>query len=39
LLRSRYENELEPDLGDAERESLTLQLWIEAIEEERSQFA
>ena len=35
LLRSRFDDELKPDLGNPERESLTLQLWIEAIEEER----
>ena len=27
LLRSRYEDEMKPDLGNPERESLTLQLW------------
>ncbi len=37
LLRSRFENELKPNLAIPERESLTLQLWIEAIEEERAQ--
>ena len=35
LLRSRFEDELKPDLGNPEREGLTLQLWIDAIEEER----
>lgn len=35
ILRSRYEKELRPILGNPEREDLTLKLWIEAIEEER----
>jgi hypothetical protein len=35
LLRERYENELKPYLGNPDRESLTLRLWIEAIEEDR----
>ena len=35
LLRERYERELRPDLGNAKREDLTLELWIEAIEEDR----
>jgi len=36
LLAQRYEEELKPILGNPERESLTLRLWIEAIEEERA---
>lgn len=36
ILRSRYERELRPDLGNPERKDLTLKLWIEAIEEELS---
>jgi len=35
VLKERYQKELRPDLGNAEREDLTLKLWIEAIEEER----
>ena len=35
ILMQRYEEELKPILGNPERESLTLRLWIEAIEEER----
>ena len=35
LLRERYEQELRPYLARPEKEDLTLQLWIEAIEEER----
>ena len=34
-LRKRYHAELRPYLGNPDREDLTLQLWIEAIEEER----
>ena len=34
-LQERYQNELRPDLGNPEREDLTLKLWIEVIEEER----
>ena len=37
LLRERYHQELRPYLGNPKREDLTLQLWIEAIEEDRSQ--
>jgi hypothetical protein len=37
VLRKRYTNELRWQLGNPEREDLTLQLWIDAIEEERSQ--
>ncbi|MGI9165009.1 MAG: DUF6036 family nucleotidyltransferase [Pyrinomonadaceae bacterium] len=36
-LRTRYEKELRPLLGNPEREDLTLALWVEAIEEERAQ--
>ena len=36
VLRKRFEVELKPDLGNPDRETRTLQLWIEAIEEERS---
>lgn len=39
ILRSRFENELKPYLGNPQRESLTLQLWIDAIEEERASSA
>jgi hypothetical protein len=35
LLQKRYQKELRPDLGNPDREDLTLKLWIEAIEEER----
>jgi hypothetical protein len=34
-LKTRYEKELRPYLGNPQREDLTLRLWIEAIEEER----
>ena len=34
-LQERYREELRPDLGNPEREDLTLKLWIEIIEEER----
>ncbi len=37
VLKARYENELRWQLGNPEREDLTLRLWIEAIQEERSQ--
>ncbi len=37
LLRSRYEDELQSNLPIPKRESLTLQLWIDAIKEERTQ--
>lgn len=37
VLRRRYEQELRPHLGRPEREDLTLQLWIDAIAEKRSQ--
>lgn len=36
ILRERYQKELRPFLGNPEREDLTLQFWIEAIEEERA---
>ena len=35
-LRQRYTEEMRPFLANPKREDLTLQLWIEAIEEERS---
>ena len=35
VLAQRYEEELKPILGNPDRESLTLRLWIEAIEEDR----
>ena len=34
VLRERYEKELRPNLGNPEREDLTLRLWVEALEEE-----
>ncbi|HEV7395558.1 MAG TPA: DUF6036 family nucleotidyltransferase [Pyrinomonadaceae bacterium] len=34
-LEEHYQNELRPDLGNPEREDLTLKLWIEVIKEER----
>ncbi len=36
ILKQRYEKELRYQMGNPEREDLTLRLWIEAIEEERS---
>jgi Nucleotidyltransferase of unknown function (DUF6036) len=36
VLRERYFSEQRPYLGNPKREDLTLQLWIEAIEEERA---
>jgi hypothetical protein len=36
ILQTRFENELRPNLGNPQRESLTLQLWIDAIKEERT---
>ena len=36
VLKKRYQKELRWRLGNPEREDLTLRLWIEAIEEERS---
>ena len=35
LLRDRYQKELRWQLGNPEREDLTLKLWIEAIQEDR----
>jgi hypothetical protein len=35
-LKARYQKELRWQLGNPEREDLTLQLWIEAIKEDRS---
>lgn len=35
-LRRRFEDELKPYLGNPKRENLTLQLWIDAIEEDRA---
>lgn len=35
-LKDRYERELRPILGNPDREDLTLRLWVEAIEEERT---
>jgi hypothetical protein len=37
LLRNRYQKELRWQLGNPEREDLTLKLWIEAIQETRAQ--
>jgi len=37
ILKRRYEKELRPNLGNPQREDLTLNLWVEAIEEERAQ--
>lgn len=36
LLQERYRAELRPYLGNPRREDLTLQLWLEAIEEDRA---
>jgi hypothetical protein len=36
VLKRRYQKELRWQLGNPDREDLTLRLWIEAIEEERS---
>ncbi len=36
VLKDRYQKELRWQLGNPEREDLTLQLWMDAIEEERS---
>lgn len=36
MLKERYERELRPILGNPDREDLTLRLWLDAIEEERS---
>src|SRR5262249_6015902 len=35
-LKERYERELRPILGNPDREDLTLRLWLEAIEAERT---
>ncbi len=35
-LRQRYEKELRPNLGSPKREDLTIQLWIDAIAEQRA---
>ncbi len=35
VLRKRYERELRLNLGNPKREDLTLQLWVDAIEEDR----
>jgi hypothetical protein len=35
VLRQRYQEELRPYLGNPAREDLTLDLWVEAIEERR----
>jgi len=37
VLKERYQKELRWQLGNPDREDLTLRLWIEAIEEERAQ--
>jgi len=37
VLQERYLQELRWQLGNPEREDLTLRFWIEAIQEERSQ--
>jgi hypothetical protein len=36
VLKERYQKELRWQLGNPDREDLTLRLWIDAIEEERS---
>jgi len=36
ILQARFETELKPDLGNPDREAMTLQQWIELIEEDRS---
>jgi len=38
VLKERYQKELRYQMGNAKREDLTLRLWIEAIEEERSKY-
>ena len=35
ILQERYQTELRPDLGNPQREDLTLKLWLDAIEEDR----
>ena len=37
VLKERYQKELRWQLGNPEREDLTLKLWIDAIEEEKQQ--
>jgi hypothetical protein len=37
VLKDRYQKELRWQLGNPEREDLTLRLWVEAIQEEKSQ--
>ena len=37
VLKERYQKELRWQLGNPEREDLTLRLWIEAIQEEQSE--
>jgi hypothetical protein len=39
ILKERYEKELRWQLGNPEREDLTLKLWMQMIEEERSRAA
>ena len=39
ILRRRFEEEVKPSLALPQREGLTLQLWIDAIEEERTEKA
>jgi len=36
ILQTRFENELRPNLGNPQRESLTLRLWIDAIKEDQT---
>ncbi len=38
ILKDRYQRELRPLLGNPQREDLTLQLWLDAIEEDRSKY-
>lgn len=38
ILKDRYQWELRPLLGNPQREDLTLQLWLDAIEEDRSKY-
>jgi len=37
VLKERYQKELRWQLGNPEREDLTLRLWVAAIQEEKSQ--
>jgi len=37
LLQDRYRKELRWQLGNPEREDLTLRLWLDSIQEERAQ--